>query len=291
MIIARNETEIAEAIQIAKSKLTDAKIGFVPTMGALHQGHISLIELAKSQSDIVICSIFVNPTQFNNPTDLATYPRTVEEDTALLAENGCDILLLPTVEAVYPNGILPYSIDLEGLDKGMEGQFRPGHFEGVCMVVERFLRMVKPHQAFFGKKDFQQLAIIKKMATIRELPVEIIGAPIKRSAEGLALSSRNALLSPKELNEAPRIFNALQSGLEFSRKDPNAQAVKAHIIRQFENTSLTVEYVEIVDNDTLIPQETVTANSTVCIVAYLGEVRLIDNMQFADEINPKLYSA
>jgi pantoate--beta-alanine ligase len=281
VIITENQSEIIEAIKTAKIQKSDAIVGFIATMGALHEGHMSLIELAKNQCDIVVCSVFVNPSQFNNPDDLATYPRTIAEDQKLLENAGCDILLLPSVSAVYPNGILPYDIDLEGLDEGMEGTFRPGHFTGVCMVVQRFLEMVQPNKAYFGKKDYQQLAIIRKMVAIRKMDVEIVGAPIKRAENGLALSSRNALLSEAQLATAPQIYQALKSGLQFSLFNKNAAAIKNHIESQFLNTEMEPEYVAIVNNDTLAPVEEVDENCTVCIVVFSGKVRLLDNVQFS----------
>jgi pantoate--beta-alanine ligase len=282
VIIVKNQREILEAIETAKIEKPEAIIGFVPTMGALHEGHMSLIESAKSQSDIVVCSIFVNPTQFNNPDDLKTYPRTIDADRQLLEEKGCDILLLPDVKDVYPNGEQPYSIDLGGIDKSMEGAFRPGHFKGVCMVVERFFEMVQPDKAFFGKKDFQQLAVVRKMTAVRNLPIEIVGVPIKRAENGLALSSRNALLTEQQREDASLISRALKSGLEFSKANNNAAATAQHIEAQFEGTAMEVEYVAIIDNDTLEPVDTVSTNSSVCTVVYYGKVRLLDNMQFAD---------
>ena len=285
VIITKNQSEFNAALKAAKIKNPDAIVGFVPTMGALHEGHGSLIDIAVNQCDIVICSIFVNPTQFNNAEDLATYPRTLIPDQKLLEKAGCHILLIPTVKAVYPNGILPYQIDLEGLDEEMEGAFRPGHFNGVCMVVQRLLEIVTPHKAYFGKKDFQQLAIIRKMAIIRELDVEIIGVPIKRAENGLALSSRNALLSSAQLEKAPLIYSALQSGLKFSISNKNADAIIRHIESHFLGTQMEVEYTAIVNNDTLRPVEEVDKNSTVCIVVFSGQVRLIDNMQFASVLS------
>mgnify|MGYP000094301175 FL=1 len=285
VIIVTNQSEFTEAIKRAKLEKSDAIVGFVATMGALHEGHMSLIEVAKNQCDIVVCSIFVNPAQFNNPEDLATYPRDVEVDQKLLIENNCDILLLPSVEAVYPDGIQPYSIDLDGLDEGMEGTFRPGHFKGVCMVVERFLRMVTPDKAYFGLKDYQQLAIIRKMVAIRNLPTEVVGVAIKRAENGLALSSRNALLSPEKLEKAAHIHKTLLSGLEFSKSNKDAVAIKKHIEAGFEDTEMEIEYVAIVHNDTLAPVEVVDSNATVCIVVFSGKVRLLDNMQFSSVLD------
>ncbi|MFT5819634.1 MAG: pantoate--beta-alanine ligase [Crocinitomix sp.] len=282
MIITRNQSEIVAAIKSAKLEKSDVVFGFIATMGALHDGHMSIIELAKNQCDIVICSIFVNPAQFNNPKDLETYPRTLSADKKLLENNGCDILLLPTVEAVYPEGILPYDINLEGLDAGMEGTFRPGHFTGVCMVVQRFLEMVAPDKAYFGKKDFQQLAIIQKMAAIRNLPVEIVGAPIKRAENGLALSSRNALLTDQQRESASLIYRALKEGMTNYQLHPESETIRAKIEASFKNSEFTIEYIAIVHNNSLKEVAIADENCSVCIVVFCENVRLLDNMQFAD---------
>lgn len=282
MIIAKNQSELSAAIAALKNENPSAKVGFVPTMGALHPGHMTLIANARQQTDIVVCSIFVNPTQFNNPKDLETYPRTIDADKELLLENGCNILLLPDFDSVYPNGVLNYEIDLGGIDKHMEGAFRPGHFKGVCMVVERFFEMVKPEIAFFGLKDFQQLAVIKKMVQVKRLPVTIVGVPIARAESGLALSSRNALLSDTEKEEAALIHKALLSGMNRYKETVDAMAIRSKIESEFLNSSLTVEYISFVDNNTLQEVNKVDANTTVCIVVYCGNVRLIDNMQFSE---------
>lgn len=282
MIIAKNQSELSAAIAALKNENPSAKVGFVPTMGALHPGHMTLIANARQQADIVVCSIFVNPTQFNNPKDLETYPRTIDADKELLLENGCNILLLPDFDSVYPNGVLNYEIDLGGIDKHMEGAFRPGHFKGVCMVVERFFEMVKPEIAFFGLKDFQQLAVIKKMVQVKRLPVTIVGVPIARAESGLALSSRNALLSDAEKEEAALIHKALLSGMRRYKETVDAKAIQSKIESEFLNSSLTVEYISFVDNNTLQEVNKVDANTTVCIVVYCGNVRLIDNMQFSE---------
>ncbi|WP_070138212.1 pantoate--beta-alanine ligase [Crocinitomix algicola] len=282
MIIAKNQSELSAAIAALKNENPSAKVGFVPTMGALHPGHMTLIANARQQTDIVVCSIFVNPTQFNNPKDLETYPRTIDADKELLLRNGCNILLLPDFDSVYPNGVLNYEIDLGGIDKHMEGAFRPGHFKGVCMVVERFFEMVKPEIAFFGLKDFQQLAVIKKMVQVKRLPVTIVGVPIARAESGLALSSRNALLSDTEKEEAALIHKALLSGMNRYKETVDAMAIRSKIESEFLNSSLTVEYISFVDNNTLQEVNKVDANTTVCIVVYCGNVRLIDNMQFSE---------
>lgn len=286
MKVAKNEKELASALGSAKAKNPNVIIGFVPTMGALHSGHISLIKQAQNVCDFVVCSIFVNPSQFNNANDLKVYPRTVEADQKLLEEANCDLLFLPSFEVIYPNGIPAYSIDLQGLDQGMEGAFRPGHFNGVCMVVERFFELISPNKAFFGLKDFQQLAIIRKMTKIRNLPIEIIASPIARAKNGLALSSRNALLTEEQRTDAGLISKALKAGIQKSKEIKEANAIKKYITTFFEGqTEMAVEYVEIVENENLTPVAEINDNCTVCIVVFYGNVRLIDNMQFSESSN------
>jgi pantoate--beta-alanine ligase len=284
--VAKNENELASALGLAKAKNPSVIIGFVPTMGALHSGHISLIRQAQKVCDFVVCSIFVNPSQFNNANDLKVYPRTVEADQKLLEEANCDLLFLPTFDVIYPTGIPAYSIDLQGLDKGMEGAFRPGHFNGVCMVVERFFELVAPNKAFFGLKDFQQLAIIRKMTKIRNLPIEIIASPIARAENGLALSSRNALLTEEQRTNAGLISKALKAGIQKSKEINDSDKIKKHIASFFEGqTEMVVEYIEIVENENLTPVAEIGENCTVCIVVFYGNVRLIDNMQFSESSN------
>lgn len=286
MKVAKNEKELASALGSAKAKNPNVIIGFVPTMGALHSGHISLIKQAQNVCDFVVCSIFVNPSQFNNANDLKVYPRTVEADQKLLEEANCDLLFLPSFEVIYPNGIPAYSIDLQGLDQGMEGAFRPGHFNGVCMVVERFFELISPNKAFFGLKDFQQLAIIRKMTKIRNLPIEIIASPIARAKNGLALSSRNALLTEEQRTDAGLISKALKAGIQKSKEIKEAGVIKKYITTFFEGqTEMVVEYVEIVENENLTPVAEINDNCTVCIVVFYGNVRLIDNMQFSESSN------
>ncbi len=254
-------------------------IGFVPTMGALHEGHLSLIKKAKEQSDIVICSVFVNPTQFNEKSDLDKYPRTVEKDLKLLEENNCDIVFTPTVEEVYPNNTKDYVIDLNGLDKVLEGKYRPGHFDGVCMVVERLFDIVKPNKAFFGIKDFQQVAIIKYMTQLRGFDIDIVACPIKREASGLAMSSRNILLSDQQKEEATIISKTIFKGKDVFKNGGDIEEMYDIMKALFKTSTLKLEYLEIVDNNTLKSVKFVTNNCSICIAAYCGEVRLIDNCQ------------
>jgi pantoate--beta-alanine ligase len=253
-------------------------IGFVPTMGALHKGHMALVKRAKAMTDIVVVSVFVNPTQFNNPNDLTLYPRTPEKDAALLAENGCDIAFFPTAEQIYPSDYVTPEIPLGNLDKVMEGEFRPGHFKGVVQVVNRLFELVRPTFAFFGKKDFQQVAVIQHMVRYLNLPVEIVPCPTLRELSGLAMSSRNMRLTSEQLNEAVDLYEILTRSKENVSRMTPGQA-KADAVSCFERSSLELEYFTIVDPVTL---EELTdrwvEGATACVAAFCGEVRLIDNM-------------
>ena len=254
-------------------------IGFVPTMGALHQGHIELVRKAKEKSDLVIVSIFVNPTQFNRAKDLETYPRNIEADADLLLSVGCDVLFAPTESEVYPDTPEKISVKLNGLDEVMEGMHRPGHFQGVLMVVKRLFDIVQPNLAFFGRKDFQQLMIIKAMVAQLKLEVEIVPVDIKRSNKGLALSSRNQLLSDQEKEEALILFNTLNHGRQLAKSTNDANTLKQAMRNHFKTSNLQLEYLSIVDNKTLKEVAVVDENCTICIAAYCGSVRLIDNVQ------------
>jgi pantoate--beta-alanine ligase len=257
----------------------DLVLGFVPTMGALHEGHMSLIREAKTKSDLVICSIFVNPTQFNDAKDLEKYPRTIEADLKLLEENKCDFVYTPQVEDIYPNGLNePYQITFDGLDEVMEGKFRPGHFKGVAQVVERFFRIVNPDKAFFGRKDFQQTAIIKHLVKVKTMPIEICIVETSRSADGLALSSRNTRLNDEQLQDALIIYKTLISAKELIKTEQTVAGLKEKLITFFNQGNLKLEYLEIVDETTLLPIKNTNEKGTCCIAAFCGPVRLIDNM-------------
>lgn len=279
MFIVDNSEELKSKLTSLKSAQKSVKIGFVPTMGALHEGHVSLIQKARQMSDIVVCSIFVNPTQFNDPSDLVKYPRTPEKDIALLEKNECDLVFLPTEKEVYPKGTKNYQINFSGLDETMEGKFRPGHFKGVAMVVERLFELVQPDLAFFGRKDFQQVAIIRKMIALRGITVEIVDCPTLRSASGLALSSRNMRLSDKEKEDALIIYRTLNLGKGLTEKGNSTAALKEKMMAYFNQGELKLEYLEIVrDSDLSVPEQ-IEAGCTCCIAAWCGGVRLIDNMQ------------
>ncbi len=260
-------------------------IGFVPTMGALHDGHISLVRLAKMKSDVVVVSIFVNPTQFNNPDDLENYPISLHEDIKLLEKEASDILFCPDVTEMYPEGMLTKKYPLNGLDKNLEGEKRPGHFDGVCTIVHQLFNSVTPDKAFFGEKDFQQLAIIKHLVKELNLNIEIISCPTIRDADGLAKSSRNKLLSPSEREKAPLIYKSLMKAKAlFTEIDINE--LKIIVKNEIESCEeMTLDYVEIVNPETLksVGKESdVLDKAHILIATYLGNVRLIDNLPLND---------
>jgi pantoate--beta-alanine ligase len=264
---------------ISKLKSEGKTVGFIPTMGALHYGHISLVSLGMCQCDVTVVSVFVNPTQFNNPDDLLKYPRTLESDVALLSSINCDIVFAPTVEEMYPENRKAIRLDLGNLANLMEGKFRPGHFDGVVDVVSRLFEIVNPTKAFFGLKDFQQVSVIRFMTSKLNLPVEIIACPTLRETSGLAMSSRNMRLSETEKEDALHIYKSLLLAKELSASNSPLE-VKEKAVEFFETGKLKLEYLEIVDPKTL---ESLTSEwvlgATACIVAYCGQVRLIDNLQ------------
>jgi pantoate--beta-alanine ligase len=264
---------------IADLKHQGKRIGLVPTMGALHEGHLTLVRRAGKENDCVIVSIFVNPIQFNNPEDLDKYPRTLDSDLALLKEAGCDMVFVPSEKEMYPEPVREV-IDFGELDKVMEGRFRPGHFNGVAIVVRRLFEIIHADNAYFGEKDFQQLTIIKKFVNDLALSVRIIPCPIIREPDGLAMSSRNQRLLPEERAVAPFVYACLQKAAEsYSFFTP--EGVIQMIREDFEqNPMFRVEYVEIVDMESLLPiiDWNESKQVIVCVAVYLGHVRLIDNM-------------
>jgi len=273
-------TEIKSLQQEIKSLKNGTTIGFVPTMGALHEGHLSLVEKAKKENDIVVVSIFVNPTQFDNADDLINYPKTIEKDLSFLKSFNCDIVFTPTPEEIYANHIQSQSFDFDGLEFQMEGKFRAGHFNGVGTIVERLFNIVKPHKAYFGEKDFQQIQIIRKMVDKKNLPVQIISCPIHREKDGLAMSSRNTRLTTEQRAAAPFIYETLKKAkIQFGTK--NASEVLKWVENEFKNHPLfTLEYVEIADEETLLPVETKnpTKKYRAFIAVFAGKIRLIDNI-------------
>ena len=257
------------------------KIGFVPTMGALHEGHASLVKLAVAENDVVVVSDFVNPTQFNDQNDLLKYPRTLEADCELLEKVGAHYVFAPSVEEIYPEPDTR-QFSYAPLDTVMEGKFRPGHFNGVCQVVSKLFMMVEPHCAYFGEKDFQQLAIIREMVKQMNFPIRIVGCPIVRESDGLALSSRNARLSDVQRVQALNISKTLFASKEYAATHTvdETQAFVEQAIAASEG--LELEYFEIVDGLTLqkIAGWDDTDYAVGCITVFCGEVRLIDNIKF-----------
>ena len=264
---------------IERQREMGKKIGFAPTMGALHEGHLSLYKAAKKENDEVISSIFVNPTQFNNPDDFQKYPKTLEKDLELLEKAGVDAVYVPNVEEMYPDGLNSKKYDFDGLENEMEGKYRPGHFDGVGTIVEELFRQVQPHNAYFGEKDYQQLAIIKKMVEKTKLPVKIHGVPTLREEDGLAMSSRNVRLTETQRKEATIIYETLTKVKEWF-KVISVEEIKLRVLEIFRNSNFELEYFVIADEKTLKETDYFykDKNYRAFIVAYADTVRLIDNM-------------
>tara|TARA_A100000171_G_scaffold52014_1_gene68563 strand:+ start:61 stop:909 length:849 start_codon:yes stop_codon:yes gene_type:complete len=266
--------------ELLKYRLENKKIGLVPTMGALHHGHISLVEKAKEKSDVVAVSIFVNPTQFNNPEDLEKYPRNIERDLDLLKKAGCDIVFTPEVTEMYA-GSHDLKISFGTLENSLEGKFRPGHFSGVGQIVSKLFNIFQPHSAFFGQKDLQQFFIIKKLIDQLCFPIELHMIPTKREDNGLAMSSRNERLTQEEKLEAGLIYQTLKLSAEAILEGRSIH----HVIEQAnelfaKNERLTLEYFEVVETENFTGISTVSDPKTtaLCIAAEIGKVRLIDNL-------------
>jgi pantoate--beta-alanine ligase len=275
-----NKTDLSHHIGILKAK--GKSIGFVPTMGALHNGHLSLVNKGLSQNDVVVVSIFVNPTQFDSQEDLTKYPRTLDTDVGLLKtlSDTTIIVYAPSVEDIYENSVTSESFMFDGLEHEMEGAFRDGHFNGVGTIVKRLLEIVTPDYAYFGEKDFQQLQIVKKLVERHHINVKIIGCPIHRTEDGLAMSSRNARLTEAHRSAAPFINSTLNTvKVKFGTK--SAQNVKDWVVRQFKKESLLeLEYFIIADTKTLKPVKRKSTKKTyrAFIAVYAGDIRLIDNI-------------
>lgn len=277
--------EIIRTIAELKAKLDAARaegsIGLVPTMGALHAGHRSLIERARKENDTVVVSVFVNPTQFNNPNDLATYPRTEEADAAMLREVGVDYAFIPSVEEIYPepdNRVF----DLGPVAEVMEGAMRPGHFNGVAQIVSKLFDFTRPTRAYFGEKDFQQIAVIRRMVELEGFDLEIVDCPIKREEDGLAMSSRNVRLTPEQRAIAPAIHKTLESSLDWA-KNHSVEETKRYVTEEINSfPQMEVEYYEIVDALTMQPiaDWSDTESAVGCVTVFCGDVRLIDNIKY-----------
>ena len=277
--ILKNRKELSD--YILKIKENGQKIGFAPTMGALHEGHLSLYEKARKENDIVISSIFVNPTQFNNPEDLEKYPRTIEKDIELLQQTqNVDAVYIPQIEDIYSDGLERKKYDFEGLENEMEGKFRPGHFDGVGTVVEELFRQVQPNNAYFGEKDFQQLMIIKKLVEKLSLPINIIGIPIYREKNGLAMSSRNMRLTSEQRESAKIIFETLVKVKDLFHQQ-TLDEIHQFVENTFNNSDFELEYFIIANEKTLREISEIKSNETyrAFIVVVIDGVRLIDNIQ------------
>jgi len=276
MFLVETTKELQNKLNVLKQAGT---VGLVPTMGALHEGHISLVERANNENQVVVVSIFVNPTQFNDPKDLERYPRTLGNDLKLLEKTGCQLVFAPAVNEVYQKPDTR-NFNFGSLETVMEGKHRPGHFNGVAQVVSRLFEMVKPDKAYFGLKDFQQLVIIKNLVKQLDLPVEIVPCPIIREKSGLAMSSRNELLTQEERANAAVISDILFKAKELNTQKSVEELKKWIADNINKNPFLTVEYVEIVDDKELQPVANLTDEITkvCCVAVYCGKVRLIDNI-------------
>lgn len=266
---------------ISGYKQENKTVGLVPTMGALHAGHKSLVDRARKENDIVVVSVFVNPTQFNNKQDLVTYPRTEERDCALLEAAGCDVVFMPAVEEVYPEPD-NRQFDLGAVAEVMEGAHRPGHFNGVAQIVSKLFSFVEPDRAYFGEKDFQQIAVIRKMVQLEGFKLQIVACPIKREDDGLALSSRNVRLTAEQRQLAPNIYRVLKESCNFAKSHTVAETEKFVVDSLNALPQMEVEYYSIVNALTMQPvSDWADADSiTGCITVYCGEVRLIDNIAY-----------
>ena len=277
MIVVETIKDLKQELEKYNSK----NIGFVPTMGALHSGHISLVERCVKENDVCVVSVFVNPTQFNDKADLERYPRTEEADKKLLEAAGCDIVFMPQVEEMYPEEDTRV-FNFGSIETVMEGKYRPGHFNGVAQIVSKLFYAVEPTRSYFGEKDFQQVAIIRDMVRQLNIPVEIIACPIIREESGLARSSRNELLSAEERKKAALISQVLSKSVNFA-KDMSVEEVKNWVIDQFKvDEVFKMDYYDIVDGNTLQSVSSWEESDYIvgCIAVYCGKIRLIDNIHY-----------
>jgi pantoate--beta-alanine ligase len=278
MIVFKNIKNIQQHLSSINN---DKNVGFVPTMGALHEGHLSLIKKAQEKSDLVVVSIFVNPTQFDKPEDLEKYPRTLENDLKLLESVNCDLVFTPTAKEIYGDSIQSKSFTFDGLEHQMEGKFRDGHFDGVGTIVKQLLEIVKPTNAYFGEKDFQQLQIIKKMVEKHNIPVNIVGCEIFRENDGLAMSSRNTRLTEEYRLAAPFIYKTIKKAKKKFKKNTPKKVINWVKKKFKKHPILELEYFEIADEKTL---QTITKKNDdeiyrAFIAVFAGEIRLIDNIK------------
>ena len=282
MLTVNTVKELKSAVKSARE--AGKSIGLLPTMGALHEGHKSLVDRCRKENDVVVVSVFVNPTQFNNKEDLRTYPRTEEADKALLEAAGCDVVFMPSVEEVYPEPDTRV-FNLGPVAEVMEGPMRPGHFNGVAQIVSKLFMMVEPDRAYFGEKDFQQIAVIREMVRQEGFKLEIVPCPIVREADGLAKSSRNVRLTPENRAVAPNIYRLLSESLDFAKSHTVEETIKFVTTGINAYDAMEVEYYQIVDGITMQPISawTDTRYAVGCITVYCGDVRLIDNITYFKE--------
>ena len=277
MIIVKNKLRLSACL--SETARSEKNIGFVPTMGALHAGHISLIKKSIADNNLSVCSIFINPAQFNNITDLEKYPVTIEKDIDMLENAGCDVLFLPSVDEMYPVQEMPVHYELGSLENILEGKYRPGHFQGVCRIVDKLLNAVKPNVMYLGRKDYQQCLIIRKMMFERKHGATLRICDTVREADGLAMSSRNMRLNVDERLQATKIIESLKM-MKVGLKPGDLSQIKKEATLFLENNGYKVDYTEIADADTLeIQKKWDGSKKTVALAAaYLNEVRLIDNI-------------
>lgn len=278
MIIFKHPGDLSD--YLGERRREGKSVGFVPTMGALHQGHISLMEAAAARNQVTVCSIFVNPTQFNNASDLEQYPRSTADDIAMLTEAGCQVLFLPDVAAVYPAGPqLAEPYDLGYLETVLEGAYRPGHFQGVAQVVERLLHIVRPHDLYLGQKDYQQCAVLRRLIVLKTMDVQLHIVPTMREADGLAMSSRNRRLTVPQRNLAGLIYQCLVS-VQARQGLQSFPVVQKECTDILEKKGFRPEYIALADADTLelLADYEPGRKMVVLLAAYLGDVRLIDNL-------------
>ncbi|WP_028950891.1 pantoate--beta-alanine ligase [Sulfurihydrogenibium subterraneum] len=279
MQVIKNPKQLQDTMLELKKQ--GKKIGFVPTMGYLHEGHISLIKCAKKENDIVVVSIFVNPLQFGKNEDLGKYPRDFERDKSICEKEGVDYLFYPDYKDMYPESFQTY-VEVVELSKGLCGDYRPGHFKGVATVVLKLFNIVCPDNAYFGKKDYQQLKVIQRMVKDLNVPVNVVGCPIVREPDGLAMSSRNTYLSNEERQSATYIYKGLLEGKRlFQSGERDSEKIRQAVIDTIKKAPLLkeIQYVEVVDKDSLKPKKVAESGDVIAVAVYIGNTRLIDNME------------
>ena len=277
MQIFEKKSALIHCLSLLKEK--NKQIGFVPTMGVLHKGHQSLVEKSIKNNDFTVVSIFVNPTQFNKEEDLKKYPKTLEADLELLKNAGCDCVFIPSVEEIYDQKVVSKSYEFGGIENQMEGEFRTGHFDGVATIVQAFFEIIKPNNSYFGEKDFQQLQVVKKLSEQENLDVNVVGCPIFREEDGLAMSSRNVRLSEEQRTEVPFIYQTLKKAVNLA-KTKSVKEIYVFVKNEFATTSLDLEYFTIAEESSLeeVLEIDFKKKNRAFIAVNAGTIRLIDNL-------------